>query len=145
MMRSQVDGLQDEFSLASGTSFDLDEDMTRQEFRDDCDVNVLLKRHGMDVPQRQVVYGEYDFDTDLSSAFAASRMAADAFDRVDPAVTSLYGDWPAVLAAVARGEVVIDGSSIRLNEQPPAGASSSEGAADGGLGVRFDANTIYNT
>lgn len=135
-MRFIGDGLGDQVSADSATYFDPDEDMTRQEFRDDCDVNILLRRHGVDVPQRQVVYGEYDFDTDLSSAFAASRMAADAFDRVDPAVTSLYGDWPAVLAAVARGEVVIDGSSIRLSEQPVAGASSSEGAADAGSAVR---------
>ena len=133
-MRFQGDGLGDEFSLASATFFDPDEDMTRQEFRDECDVNILLVRHGLDVPQRQVTYGEYDFDTDLVSAFGASRLASEAFDRVDPAVTSLYGSWPAVLAAVARGEVVIDGSSIRLVDQASTGAP--QGAADEASAVR---------
>jgi len=133
-VRTQVDGLQDEVSGACATVFDADEDMTRQEFRDDCDVNILLQRHGVDVPQRGVNYGEYDFDTDLVSALGASRAAAEAFERVDPAVSSLYGSWPAVMAAVARGEVVIDGASIRLTDQAPAGAPS--GAADDASAVR---------
>lgn len=129
-MRTQIDGLGDEYSIASSTSFDPDENMTRQEFRDDCDVNILLKRHGMDFPSRPLEYGEYDFDITLQSALEASRTASEAFGRLDPSVQA-YGSWAAVMAAMARGEVVVDGSSVRV-QHPGAGASSSEGAADPG-------------
>jgi len=132
-MRTQVDGLGDEYSLACSTVFDPDEDVTRQEFLADCDINTLLTRHGFSPPGRELEYGEADYDMDLSSALKASKDASEAFSRLDPAVSSAYGSWAAVMAAMARGELSLDGSSISFSN-PVAAASSQEGAADAGSG-----------
>ena len=43
----------------------VEEDMTRQEFKDECDVNHILRQHGFVV--RPVQYGEHDFDADLTA------------------------------------------------------------------------------
>ena len=48
-----------------GISFDVSEDVTRQEFKEECDVNHILSRHGF-VP-RPVTYGVHDFDSDLTA------------------------------------------------------------------------------
>lgn len=131
-MRTQVDGLGDEFSVACSTVFDPDEDVTRQEFLADCDVNNVLSRHGLFASSRPLEYGEADYDMDLVSAMHSSRLASEAFSRLDPAISSVYGSWAAVMAAVARGELTVDGSTISFFEHPAAAASSSEGAADVG-------------
>lgn len=130
-MRTQIDGLGDEYSLASGTYFDQDEDVCRQEFLSDCDVNNVLSRHGLFASSRALEYGEADYDMDLVSAMQAASLTSQAFSRLDPAVTSVYGSWAAVMAAVARGELSVDGSSISF-QHPVAAATSSEGAVDAG-------------
>ena len=129
-MRTQVDGLGDEYSLACATVFDPDEDVTRQEFLADCDVNNVLAKHGL-FSSRPLEYGEADYDMDLSSAMQAQRMASEAFSRLDPSVTARYGSFAAVMAAVARGELSVDGSSISF-QHPVAAATSQEGVADAG-------------
>lgn len=130
-MRTQVDGLGDEYSLACATVFDPDEDVCRQEFLADCDVNNVLAKHGLFSSSRPLEYGEADYDMDLSSAMQAQRLASEAFSRLDPSVIARYGSFAAVMAAVGRGELFVDGSSISF-QHPVAAATSQEGVADAG-------------
>ena len=135
-MRTQIDGLGDEMSESCGASFDAGEDRTRQEFKDDADANLLLKRFGAGVPQRSVEVGEVDFSVDLLQALEAARAASAAFGRLDPAIRATYPDWGAVLKAQERGELVFDRTGVRFCEKPVAGAASLEGAVATGSTVR---------
>lgn len=54
-----------------------EEDKTRQEFKDEADVNKLLSRYGVNVPQLRPVYGEVDTDIDLQGAYLAAQEVAD--------------------------------------------------------------------
>jgi hypothetical protein len=63
------------------TKFDPKEDVARQEFRADCDIQTLLARHGAFQPLRPAVYGEVDFDVSYSDlAQAEIRVAQAAAD-----------------------------------------------------------------
>lgn len=57
------------------------EDRTRQEFKDESDVNKLLSRYGVNVPQVKAVYGEVDTDLDLQGAYM---VAQEVRERLSP-------------------------------------------------------------
>lgn len=104
----------------------------RQEFGDDSDVNRIIERSGVPVP-RVLAYGEYDFEMTLQSGLEATRAANGAWDRLPAEVRERYRSWPAVLRAMASGELeygeVLDGSpkGPPVGEKPPE-APKSEGA-----------------
>jgi len=54
-----------------------EEDRTRQEFKDEADVNKLLSRYGVNVPQVRPVYGEVDTDMDLQRAYMVAQEVRD--------------------------------------------------------------------
>lgn len=111
--RTQVDGRQDELSEATGTvpkGPKEVEDVARQEFRDEADINVLLKRYGVGngPPLRDPIYGEVDYDMDLQGAYTAVRTAREAFQRLPEAVRQVYPTWEQVLAGIGAGKVTVD-------------------------------------
>jgi hypothetical protein len=81
--------------------FSSDEDRTRQEFKDDCDVNHILRQHGYMV--RPVVYGEHDFDADLTSHMQARSVFQLWYDSAPADVRELYPNLGAFLAAFGSG------------------------------------------
>ena len=105
-----------------------DEDMTRQEFREECDVNHILRQHGYMV--RPVQYGEHNFDSDLTQQMQSRSVFQMWYDSAPEDVRQAYPDLGSFLAAFGAGafktglEVpeVPSGDSSPSASQPEAGA-----------------------
>jgi hypothetical protein len=118
---------------AVGVSCDIvcsiEEDMTRQEFKEECDVNHILRQHGFMV--RPVQYGEHNFDDDLTVQMQSRSVFQLWYDSAPNEVREQYPDLGSFLAAMASGalrtgldpsEVPSEGSSPSPS-QPEAGAA----------------------
>ena len=107
----------------------VDEDMTRQEFKEECDVNHILRQHGYMV--RPVQYGEHNFDDDLTVQMQSRSVFQMWYDSAPADVREAYPDLGSFLAAFGSGafktglEVpeVPSGTSSPSASQPEAGAA----------------------
>lgn len=115
MFRSKIDNL-DAVTFDSGLFCDEEEDMTRQEFKDESDVNSLVRRHGL-IP-RPVRYGDWDFDVDLQSSMEARRAVSEAYAVLPPEVRGLYPDMGSVWAAIASGALKIGPEGVEVPSSP---------------------------
>jgi len=108
--RTQVDGKQDAYSDAAGIDFSDTELMTRQEFKDEADLNILLSRFGVNTMVRtDGRYGsEVDYNLDLAQALAAIESARRANLAVPDELREKYTDWRSVLNAAESGEYQAD-------------------------------------
>lgn len=118
-VRTQIDEQQDVWSLATGLACDPKEDLTRQEFKNEVDVNQILARYGVNTPMRQPIYGEVDFDMDLHQAFTAVSAAKRAFDRLPASLKERYPTWQAVLNGLESGQFRIDLNVENLKKETP--------------------------
>jgi len=87
------------------------ESLTIQSMADDCDINVIVKRFGLNgqLPEtfRTPEYGDYSHITDFRSALHAVRDAQDEFMKLPPDLRAKFNNSPqAFLDAVASGEAV---------------------------------------
>lgn len=112
----------------------------REEFAEDADVNVILRRFGAVPPQlRQPVFGEQDFSLDLRDHLDAVRAAAESWQAVPLSVRRRYANWSELNEAVEQGHVrfgtrVSEGlepvvppvDSAKAEPAPKAGASSGD-------------------
>ena len=111
-----------------GIVFDEGEDMTRQEFKDECDVNHILRQHGYMV--RPVQYGEHNFDDDLTAQMQSRSVFQLWYDSAPAEVREAYPDLGSFLAAFGSGAIktgletpeVPSGDSSPSASQPEAGA-----------------------
>lgn len=108
------------------------EDMARQEYKLESDIQYQLARFGQGMPHQ---HGEFDFDrADLQQALAAVEEAAQAFGRLPKLVRDRYRSWAAVEAAARTGELEqllkVAGVNADVSALAPA-ASPSGSAADG--------------
>lgn len=105
-----------------------DEDMTRQEFKEECDVNHILRQHGFMV--RPVQYGEHNFDDDLTAQMQSRSVFQLWYDSAPSDVREAYPDLGSFLAAFGSGAFktgletpeVPSGDSSPSASQPEAGA-----------------------
>ncbi|AXH73662.1 MAG: internal scaffolding protein [Microviridae sp.] len=112
-------------SLLTGIDCSADTEFAaRQEFKDDADINVLLRRFGAVPPQGPLKFGEFDFSLTLLEGIEAAREAARAFAELPKDVRERYRDWPSVLAAIDRGELSF---SKPVAEAPPGGSGGAVG------------------
>lgn len=112
--RTQHDGAQNAYSANGGLDCSDSKDATRQEFKDDVDVNKLLAKFGVGVPRRQGVFGtETDYNIDLQQALDSIRAAKQAWRGMPKDVKNRYKSWQALLGAVDRGDLTIN------LEEPP--------------------------
>jgi hypothetical protein len=108
--------------------FSFDEDMTRQEFKEECDVNHILRQHGYMV--RPVQYGEHNFDEDLTVQMQSRSVFQMWYDSAPADVREAYPDLGSFLAAFGSGVFktgletpeVPSGDSSPSASQPQAGA-----------------------
>ena len=77
-------------AVDDGISFDESEDMTRQEFKDECDVNHILRQHGYMV--RPVQYGEHNYDEDLTVQMQSRSVFQLWYDSAPSDVREAYPD-----------------------------------------------------
>lgn len=121
-------------SIASGVS-QFDESLTRQEFKDEADLNFLLQRYGILPPSlRQPVYGDFNTDMDLVRAYETVREAETVFNGLPPQMRQAFGSWGNLAEAIANGEYdfAAEVEKYRPNPAEPASApkGSEAGAAD---------------
>lgn len=102
-LRTQNDGRNEEFSAASAFSSG-PESHTRQEFKDESDINFLLERYGAIPPGRTPQYGVVNFDDDLTTAFEAVQEARAAHARLPKEIRDLYPDWQSLAEEIAKGD-----------------------------------------
>lgn len=120
-------------SLASSLVCTAEEDMARQEFAKDADINVLLKRFGMNVLVRNPEYGEVDFDLDLQGAYRAVAEAREGFARLPAHLRERFPDWETLMAAVANGEAIsLTPPKSPAASSPEASTASPSDSAAGG-------------
>lgn len=90
--RRQLDLLSDLCSL----DIDPDEDVTRQEFLEDTQVEAILRRHmmGQQVPGlRPASYGVVDYDLTFQGAMEAREAARQMFESLPLKVREHFGNW----------------------------------------------------
>lgn len=103
-IRSQADDLGDEFSQASGIDTG-DELLTRQEFKEEADINFILNRYGVNAAVRtDGQYREIDYNLDLQQALAAIQSARVATTHVPEELRDKYPNWVAVLNGAETGQ-----------------------------------------
>jgi len=99
------------------------EDRTRQEFADDADVNVILRRFSAGgFESRPVSYGMQDFGLDLQSVLASAEIASAAWLKVPEAARARYGGWQELLAAIERGEAALTPAEVPATADKPVAA-----------------------
>lgn len=121
--RTQIDDKGDEYSLLAATYAD-DKMITRQEYKDEADINLLLKRFGV-IPGPQGTYGEVDYTLDLQTALAALASANKANFDVPTELRDKYRGWRDVLNATETGEYQRDLADLqREHDQKKAAATA---------------------
>lgn len=70
-IRSQTDTDQELYSDEAGLDCSNLPDTARQEFKREADINDLLSRYGVGLPQKPTRFAEADFDMDLQQALLA--------------------------------------------------------------------------
>lgn len=109
-MRTQADSVEQfaEYSDEAAISFDPREDRARQEFKDEADVNVILRRAGAGgFEPRPVQYGVQDFDWDLQGLYESAQVAAEAWAKLPERLRARYESWEELLPALERGEATL--------------------------------------
>lgn len=106
--RTQTDGEQDLYSLAAGLDLSEEKVITRQEYKDDADINKLLAKYGVGIPQRLPGYGEADFNIDLQQAFNAIQTAQRVWAEMPADLKDKYPSWQHLLNNIRSGELEID-------------------------------------
>lgn len=90
----------DKASDDSGLKCD-DESLTKQSFKDECDLNNLVKRFGVGtpipVPSRMPTYGDFTGISDYRSALDAILAADDVFMALPPNIRERFENDPAAL------------------------------------------------
>lgn len=126
-IRRQSDDEQDLYSLEAGLDLSGEVDLARQEFREEADVNSIMRKYGVGgLNARQPQYGEQDFDVDLQHALRAIADAKAAHARLSPELRAKYKNWKSMLDAAASGELQEDlkdpPSEPARPDNPPTGS-----------------------
>lgn len=94
-------------------------DRTRQEYKDEADINLILKRFGVNGHQlRPVAYGTADYDLDLQTSIQAIRDSQRAYYTLSEQTRRKYPTWQKFVDAIAFGDFA-----------PPAPAAPPDPAA----------------
>lgn len=114
-VRTQGDDRQDEYSLAAGLDLSGQRDMTRQEYRDEANINILLARFGVGAPfpQKPTVFNVIDYNIDLQTALGAIRDVKAVWQEMPAEVRARYRTWQELLNAVDSGRLKL------INEEAP--------------------------
>lgn len=104
-----------------------DEDKTRQEFREECDVNHILRQHSF-VP-RPVQFGEHNFDSDLTQQMQSRSVFLAWYESAPENVREQYPDLASFLAAFGAGAIK---TGSEAPEVPSGDSSPSASPAEPG-------------
>lgn len=113
--------------IVCGVVCNFEEDMTRQEFKEECDVNHILRQHGYTV--RPVQYGEHNFDEDLTARMQSRSVFQLWYDSAPADVREAYPDLGSFLAAFGSGAFK---TGLEAPEVPSGGSSPSASQPEAG-------------
>lgn len=124
VVRSAFDYDSDAASLECGLACDPAESQVQQQFKDDADINVIVKRFGLtgELPQayRAPVSGDFTGISDFHSAMNAVRAAEERFLQVPAELRKRFGHDPAQLIAFLDDEANRDEAvKLGLLPKPP--------------------------
>lgn len=102
-MRGAFNYDRDSASVESGLSCAPEEDMCQQQFADDCDINVIVKRFGLTgkvvVPPSMPMVGDFTEVKDFQSCMNLIRDAQQEFERMPADVRRRFANDPGALMA----------------------------------------------
>lgn len=116
-IRTQVDGLNEEYSLDTALDCSILPDLARQEFKEETDVNTVLARYGVGGMKRQPEYSELDYDMDLQQSLMAIREAERAIEKLPPELAEKYSTWERLLAGAYSGNFKTDLDSYQAAKE----------------------------
>lgn len=125
-VRTQSDTLGDTMSRESALDCSTDRDMTRQEFKEETDINVLLKKFGLNQQSRPLIYGEYDYTVDYQQALQSVEEARRAYMRMPQEIRDKYPNTKSMLDGMATGALAKDLEDLSLTKQNAAQAAELE-------------------
>lgn len=128
--RTQVDDLQNQYSRDSMLDTTDRPDMTRQELKDDADINILLRRHGLNQQSRPLQFGEYDYTIDYQQALDSVTTAQKAYNRMPIEIRDKYPNLSTMLSAMATGELATDLEKLTLEKNTAAEAAALQAEID---------------
>lgn len=107
------------------------EDKARQEFKEDSDINVQMRRYGVG---HAFEVGSVDYDLDLQASIEAVNAAHDAWRRLPANVRDKWPSWDALQAAAESGELseFLKPAAAPDGGSSGAAAGSPSGSAAGG-------------
>lgn len=95
--------VREKFSLECGIAFDPDEDCAQQQFKEDCDINTIVKRFGLtgQLPEglSMPVSGDFTQAVDYHTAMNLVRQADEEFLRIPAEVRARFNNDPGALMA----------------------------------------------
>lgn len=113
-----------EVSRSTWTKFNPKEDVARQEFKADCDIQTLLTRYGAFAPARPVSYGaDVDYDVQASDILHANYAVSEAAQAVGMAPDAFVEASLASNLAPEPSEAPSEGSG-----SPPSDSAGEGGA-----------------
>lgn len=96
--RHPYDGLADEISHQTGLDCTGDPGYTQQQFKEDSDINEIVRRFGLtgELPSdiRPPQYGDFTNITDFHTAMNAVRQAEEEFMRIPPDLRARFANDP---------------------------------------------------
>lgn len=107
-IRTQIDDLAELVSIETGTDCSNLPDLTRQEFKDETDVNKTIARFGGNTPLRQPTYGTMDYDIDLQQSLTAINKAQAACKKLPEPLRTKYYHWELLLEGMRNGQLKED-------------------------------------
>lgn len=123
-IRTQVDGLNDEYSIMTALDCSDLPDLARQEFKAETDVNNILARYGIDGIKQGPTYSEVDYNMDLQEALESIREAERAIAKLPADLYVKYPTWEELLTGAFNGNFKRD-----LTAYYEAKAAETEAAA----------------
>lgn len=112
-IRSQADDLQLTYSQLTAVDTTGWEDVARQEFKVEADINEMLKRFGVISNQRPIQSGEIDYTIDLQQAIEAVNEAKRVWQRMPPEIKAAFPTWQSLLNAANTGDL-----KLNFEEEP---------------------------
>lgn len=125
-MRSQTEDFLSMSLLTSMNTHLGSPSKTRQEEKNAADINFMMERFGMFAPQKELQFGNVDYDVDLQMALAAIADAKVAWRAMPDDVKKNYPTWQRLLTALESGEIRLKPEEERPEEPaPPAPVGAS--------------------
>jgi len=116
-VRTQCDDLGDKISNDTA-QLETGEIITRQEFKDEADLNILLARFGVHQQVRaDAKFTEVDYNLDLQTALAAVEAARRADYKVPEELRAKYPNWLTVLKGAETGEYEHDLMQLKARKE----------------------------